>query len=223
MHKSVLNNIIIQLRGNTFGIHDTAVEPMSRHKWRTVRYIAKELGISAYIDAPLNVEPEYDISQAQMFNFLTDRKFISLKDAEMDSENVSEDTLRLLEIIVTNADAIIQHDIDIKGILALGVFIMHHKDSIDYEKLHTWITHLGLWGMTSFMGSILTDTFHVPEAEVRIMLHHNKKADKIFRRCLEKSLEKHSSSFTLKIKLAPIETMSYNFFHAITRITDIEE
>lgn len=223
MHKSVLNNMIIQLRGNAFGIHDTAVEPMSRHKWRTVKHVAKEIGISPYIDAPLEVEPEYDVSQAQMFNFLTDRKFIGVKDAEMDSENVSEDTLRMLEIIVTNANAIIQKDIDIKGILALGVFMQRHKDSIDYEKLNGWIMHLGLASMASFMGSIITDTFHLPQNEVGIIFKHNKKADKVFKRALEKSIVKHSASFFLRIKLAPIETISYNFFHAITKITDIEE
>ncbi len=236
MHRLIVHNLICLLKEHTFGMpatdgeregEATPLAPMSPHKWRTLNYVAETLGIAAYIAEPPTPFPEYDVNDAQLFNHWTNKRYMQLRDEEMASDSLSEDTLRLLDIIVMNADHIITHDVDIKGIVALGLHIQKHKATIDYEKLNYWLGRIGIIQLASFEGNILVSALGFDADDIPFLIRRTKSRDrqarKNFVRCIDKALEKHSFSMSERLGLAMNETLSHRFFSAISLVTDIEE
>ena len=236
MHRLIVHNLICLLKGHALGLpatdgdigsEATPIAPMSPHKWRTLNYVAETLGIAPYIAEPPAPFPEYDVNDAQLFNHWTNKRYMQLRDDEMASDTLSEDTLRLLDIIVMNADHIITHDVDIKGIVALGLHIQHHKGTIDYEKLNYWLSRIGIIQLASFEGNMLVSALGFNADDIPFLVRRSKSRDKQarhnFLRCIDKALEKHSFSMSARLGLAMNETVSHRFFSAISLVTDIEE
>ena len=236
MHRLIAHNLICLIKEHTFGLpatdgdideEATPIAPMSPHKWRTLNYVAETLGIAAYIAEPPTPFPEYDVNDAQLFNHWTNKRYMQLRDEEMASDTISEDTLRLLDIIVMNADHIIIHDVDVKGIVALGLHIQQRKATIDYEKLNYWLSRIGIIQLASFEGNILVSALGLNPDDIPFIVRRTKgrdmKARNSFIRCIDKALEKHSFGMTARLGLALNETLSHRFFSAISLVTDIEE
>lgn len=236
MHRLIVHNLICLIKERTFGLpatdgesddEATPIAPMSPHKWRTLDYVAETLGISQYIaESPVSVS-EYNVNDAQLFNHWTNKRYMQLRDDEMASDTLSEDTLRLLDIIVMNADHIITHDVDIQGIVALGLHIQRHKATIDYEKLSQWLSRIGIIQLASFEGNMLVSALGFNADDIPFIVHRSKSRDKQARkhfiRCIDKALERHSFGMYARLGLAMNETLSHRFFSAISLVTDIEE
>ena len=236
MHRLIVHNLICLIKERTFGMPATdgeggngadSIVPMSPHKWRTLSYVAETLGISQYIAETPASYIEYNVNDAQLFNHWTNKRYMQLRDEEMASDTLSEDTLRLLDIIVMNADHIITHDVDVQGIIALGLHIQQHKDTIDYDKLNHWLSRIGIIQLASFEGNILVSALGFNADDIPFLVHHSKSRDKQahkhFIRCIDKALEKHSFGMSARLGLAMNETLSHRFFSAISLVTDIEE
>jgi len=236
MHRLIVHNLICLIKEHAFGLPPTdgvgddaatPIVPMSHHKWRTLNYVADTLGISQYIAGTPASAHEYNVNDAQLFNHWTNKRYMQLRDEEMASETLSEDTLRLLDIIVMNADHIITHDVDIKGIIALGLHIQQHKATIDYEKLNNWLSRIGIIQLASFEGNMLVSALGFNADDIPFLVRRTKSRDKQARnhfiRCIDKALEKHSFGMSSRLGLAMNETLSHRFFSAISLVTDIEE
>lgn len=250
MHACITHNMLQLLRAGAFGFTDTEIRMMSPHKWRTLRYVADTLGVLPYCEKQLRAvfplpstgeatdvtPPYYDVNNAQLFNHWTNKRYERIRDEEMerlsslileDDGSNAEATLRLLDILVMNADYIITRDIDVKGIIALGVHMKRYRESIDYEQLDYWLGHIGIIQLASFQGNMLVSALGFKEEDVPFLKKRSKSSDKqarrSFIRCIKLALQKHTFSNTMRLQLALNETVSYRFFSAISMVTDIEE
>ncbi|MBQ0073001.1 MAG: hypothetical protein KBT34_02275 [Prevotella sp.] len=252
MHNSIVRNIIVLLESGAFGTvggdsikeESPLLVAMSPHKWRTLIKIAKELNVLSYIaagadalhgqenlsNAFLENLKEYDVTirdldvrDAQLYNHWTSKRLVEVHEEEMNSPNLSEETLNLLDIIIYNADEIITHDVNIEGIIALGVYVRSKKDKIDYEKLSTWLRYVGMVNVASLLGNILIDCMSFKEEELPFVIKPYKKAKNLFMHSLVNALKKHTCSNATRMNIAMLETVSHRFVSAISLVTDIEE
>lgn len=250
MHACIIHNILQLLKAGAFGSVDADIRMMSPHKWRTLRYVADTLGVLPYCEGQLRAVapipftgeatngafPVYDVNSAQLYNHWTNKRYERIRDEEIermstlpqeDDSGNAEATLRLLDILVMNADYIITRDIDVKGIIALGVHIIRYREAIDYEQLDDWLGHIGIIQLASFQGNILVSALGFKEEDVPFLKKRSKSRDKqarrSFVRCINRALQKHSFSNTMRLRLALNETVSHRFFSAISMVTDIEE
>lgn len=224
---------------------DTLV-PMTPHKWRKLVMAAEELHILPYINLALeqckndpNLHPvlkvlltqkeetlklsDIDTSKAMLYNHWTQRSWQNVKEEELNSGNISEATLNLLDIIIYNADAIITKDTDVEGIIALGRFVRQYAADIDYEKLTSWLSQIGLVQLANLEGSMLVSSMGFTEAELPFVRKPHRNAHKLFMNSIEKVFSKHSFSNATRMNVAMLETLSNRFVRAITMVTDIEE
>lgn len=251
MHKCITYNIIQLLKAGAFGFTDGDIKKMSPHKWRTLRYVAETLGVLPYCEAQLRAVapalmssdtdaatgfPVYDVNNAQLFNHWTNKRYEHIRDEEMsrisslsvtNESGEAEATLRLLDILVMNADYIITKDIDMKGIIALGVHLQRYHEAIDFDMLDNWLARIGILQLSSFQANILVSVFGFKEEYIPFLKKRTKNSDKNARRslirCINLALQKHSFSNKMRLSLALNETISHRFFSAISLVTDIEE
>lgn len=225
---------------------ETELTPMSQHKWRKLAMAAEQLGILPYIaqgaelmretgvipialynmfdnpDKSISIS-EYNTSTAQLYNHWTSKRLDSIREEEMNSAVISEETLTLLDIIITNADAIITQDVSIEGIIALGYYIRHHREQIDFDKLQQWISHIGMIRMASLQATMLVSCMHFNSDELPFLIKEEKNAKRLFMNSFTKALKKHSCSNSARMNVAMLETLSHKFFSAISLVTDVEE
>ena len=245
MHKAITHNLLFLLKACLYGLPDGDIMPMSQHKWRVLREVARQLNVLPYIlpylereeatgadtftresianDCPLRDEPEYDASEAYLFNHWTNKRLLNIREEEMNSHNISEDTLRLLDILVMNIDSIITRDVDVQGFMALGMHMQRHSSGIDYEKLRLWIRRLGIVQIASLEGNILVQALGALPDDVPFIHNKQNNAGQHFMRSIRRALQKHSFSTSTRLNVAMLETVSYRFYKAITMVTDIEE
>lgn len=241
IHETITQNLLTLIRAGAFmQTEGAAVVAMSPHKWRTLLAVAERMHVCAYVAWGahlLNGDPhlhpmmngldhqvkEFNTADAHLFNIMTQKKLDAVREEEMNSREISEDTLVLLDIIIRNADDIIVSDVTMEGIIALGVFIREHRDSIDWDKLRSWLSRVGLVRLAALEASMLMDVFHFDVDEVPFASKHYKHAEAMLVRTVEKALEKHSFSMLTRMDVAMLETISHRFMSAISLVTDIEE
>ncbi len=248
MHSTIINNLLILTECGAFGSkpEEGDLSFMSPYKWRQLVAAAEQLKVLPYVAMaseqlkgckPLIPafydclsEPErkvvaepYNVGDVHLFNHWTDKRLEELKEEEMNSRETSDETLMLLDMIVRNAVSMIQKDVDIDGIIALGLYIRQYKEKIDYEKLGRWLSRIGLINMASLMGNMLTLCLHIPQEDVPLAIKQQPVAQKLFMNRVVKAFEKHHCSNAARLNNAFVETVSHKFVSAISLVTDIEE
>lgn len=248
MHYTIINNLLILTECGAFGTTPTegSLDYMSPYKWRQLVAAAEQLKILPYValgaeqlkgnktlipalydclsdpERKLTVET-YDVGEVHLINHWTDKRLEDLKEEEMNSRETSDETLMLLDIIVRNAVSMIQKDIDVDGIIAVGLYIRQNKDRIDYVKLGKWLSRIGMVKMASLIGNMLVLNMHLPAEEVPFAIRESKVASRLFNNRVEKAFGKHHFRNATRLNNAFIETVSHKFISAISLVTDIEE
>ena len=248
MHEAILNNLSILLERGAFDTTPAGMtlQPMSPHKWRKMADIAQRLNIMRFIgngaelmkdDAVLSSvllealekngykteEAAFDSSSAHLFNHWTQERLDDTREEEMNSHNTSDESLILLDIIIKNAEYVITNDTSIEGIITMGQYIRANKDKIDYDKLRSWLAHIGLVQIASMEGNMLIDCLHFEASELPFVTKPFPRARKLFMHSIIKVFGKHSFSNATRMNVAMLETISHRFMKAISMVTDIEE
>lgn len=252
MNPIIIDNYITLLRAGALKSKNNEILPMSLHKWRMLGNMAKEhhvqtfladgialikesdpdnaknlpdlkdVGLSEY--TKYDVEGSFDASKAYLVNSISKRRWEELREGEMnDIENISDETLQLLDIIIMNADYAIDTQINIEGILFLGRFLHMNKDLINSTKLNHWLTQTKMSAMANMQGTILTDIFDYPQEEIPFLTKPYHKAEDIFMQTLENTFKKHRIPLFTCLQLAALETIYCRFSGAISIVRDVEE
>lgn len=246
LHDTIIINFMLLLRAGAFGIikEDEGLVPMSPHKWRVLVKVGEELKVLPYLNMALPLFEkdenlhnvlreelakrdtsmvELDTSSASLYNHWTQKHWEEVREEEMNSHDISEDTLRLLDLIIYNADAIIVKDVNVEGLIVLGRFMMDHSSTISYDKLSQWLSRIGLVQIASLEGSMLVSAMGLKQENLPIVNKVYRNSQKLFMNSIVKVFEKHSFSNFVRMDVAMLETLSNRFVRAITLVTDIEE
>ena len=85
---------------------------------------------------------------------------------EMHSIDTSTETLRMLQLIVFNTNAMLNRGINLDAIIRLGQFLRNKGDKVDFLKLEKWLSALHLQRMAQLQGSILIAVFGFEKDEI---------------------------------------------------------
>lgn len=239
---------MLLLVNGAFGGSKDAIHllPMSPYKWRqlvvaavnmnVMRYIARgaemlkdekhihQALFEALIEKDHGVqEQEFDPTTAHLFNHWTNTTLDEVREEEMNAYNTSDETLILLDYIIKNAEHIITKDISVEGIVTMGCYIRDNKNKIDYDKLRSWLSRIGLVQIASMEGNMLISCLHFTAEELPFVTRPFSKAQRLFMHSVNKVFRKHSFSTLTRMNVAMLETLSYRFVKAISTVTDIEE
>lgn len=252
MNTSIRNNLTALLKTGAF---DSAprIEPMSPHKWRRLVQAAERLGVLGYVamgngrlssDLPalkqaqalsglVTFQRQFPLIDASLFNHWSDKRLMEVREGEMNAPDTSEETLFLLDTIVANAHSIVTTGINVEGILSLGRITRQHHNSIDTDKLRSWLSHIGLVQTANFEANILIECWDFHAWEIPFYRKPYPKVKALHDRTLQYALDTRPTSFTsltrtqfstlTRLNIALVETLSYKFMSAISKITDIEE
>lgn len=250
LHNTITTNLLTLLRVGAFGA--TASDEltiMSDHKWRRLADAADKLRILPYIargaqqladdknlptllptllsarkeETQAQESIRYDYSNARLYNFFTSHRRDGVINDETSHPDMSEESLNLLDIIISIMDDMITKDINIHGLLTLGTYIRQHRKEIDAQKVNSWLSHIGLVQVASLEGNILVQNFGFSPEELPFLIKEKKSAGRILIHKTEHAFHNHTFSNTTRLDIAMLETLSYHFMRGITMITDIEE
>lgn len=163
---------------------------------------------------------------------------------EHHSIDTSVTSLELLILITRNTTDILNHGINILGILQLGVFLRAKGHKVDYVKLENWLHKLSLHDMAAYIGSILIYIFGLEENEIpfigksrksskyaidrlmanteRILIRRHIYPDR-YEQDRKLPSRKEITSSLRYWKYIPLETTSRFFTNSVRHITEIEE
>lgn len=249
MNPIILENYITILRAGAFKSKDNEIIPMSLHKWHVLGKMAKEHNVQDFLsdgikyiqesqnsDIPdINIVDQsiiaaedandiFNASKAYLSYNSSKRKWEELREEEMsDIHNISDETLQLLDIIIMNADYIIDSMVNIEGLLLLGRFIRENKKAIDYTKLNNWLAKTKMVSMAEMLGTILIKFFDFSQDELPFMKTQVKNSDRIFTETLEHTFQKQRTPLLTCLHLATLETLCHRFSKVISVVRDVEE
>ncbi|MBR4275711.1 MAG: hypothetical protein IKQ32_01940 [Prevotella sp.] len=242
MHSSVVNNLTTLLKVGAFGTtsdtnHDKSshgIIPMSPYKWRVLCKAADKLGVTGYVAMGaekmgmsdlglLTFQREYPLVNASLFNHWSDKHLMEVREEEMNAPDTSDETLMLLDTIVANAHEMIADNVSVEGIISLGRMIRQNHDKIDFTKLSSWLSTIGLVQTANLEANILIDFWGMSPDEIPFYVKPYPKASKLYHEAICNALDTGTFSTATRLNIAMTETLSYNFVKAISKITDIEE
>lgn len=250
MNPIILENYITILRAGAFrSSKDNEIIPMSLHKWHVLGKMAKEHNVEDFLsegikhiqesqnpDIPdINIveqsdisteeaKDSFDASKAYLSYNLSKRKWEELREEEMsDIHNISDETLQLLDIIIMNADYVIDSMVSLEGLLLFGRFIRENKRTIDYTKLNNWLAKTKMVSMAELLGTILIEFFDFSQDEFPFMRTSVKSSRRIFIQSLENTFHKQHTPILTCLYLATFETLCHRFSGIISVVRDVEE
>ena len=91
-----------------------------------------------------------------MHNSFLNRRLAKIQKEEPHVIDTSMETVYLLRLIVSNANAMLSGGISIRGIIQLGQYLRTRGDKVDFVKLDNWLTKLHLQRMAQLEGSVLS-------------------------------------------------------------------
>ena len=226
-------NLFTKLRSENFGTKEE-LEAMTTFKKKKIAQMMKNL----------NNVPSGEVL---MHNSFLNRRLTKIQKEEPHVIDTSMETIYLLRLIVSNANAMLSGGISIRGIIQLGLYLRTRGDKVDFVKLDTWLGKLQLRRMAQLQGSMLMSVFNFEQDELPFVRHVEAAANKLVLRSVTHSAsdtaeEWHfrqlSSGFVQNnsallrrnlrrslryITYAPLETVS-NFFNNFARsLQEIEE
>ena len=170
------------------------------------------------------VNENFNASKAYLSSNLSKRKWEELREEEMsDIHNISDETLQLLDIIIMNADYVIDSTVSLEGLLLFGRFIRENKKAIDYTKLNNWLAKTKMVSMAELLGTILIEFFDFSQDEFPFMRTSVKSSEKIFTQTLEHTFHKQRTPLLTCMHLAAFESLCHRFSGIISVVRDVEE
>ena len=225
-------NLFTKLRSENFGTQEE-LEAMTTFKKKKIAQMMKNL----------NNVPSGEVL---MHNSFLNRRLNKIQKEEPHVIDTSMETVYLLRLIVSNANAMLSGGISIRGIIQLGQYLRTRGDKVDFVKLDNWLTKLHLQRMAQLEGSVLITFFDFEKDEIPFVSRVEKGAYKLTLRSLyyntqeakDIEFEQTATGFvrttggTMRkslrrsmryITYAPIETIS-NFTHKVFHsLSEIEE
>lgn len=104
--------------------------------------------------------------ETELSNSLLNKRFHKIIYNERHSIDTSVETLRMLQLIVFNTNAMLNRGINLDGIIRLGQFLRGKGDKVDFLKLENWLSSLHLQRMAQLQGSILIAVFGFGKDEI---------------------------------------------------------
>lgn len=249
------------------------IEPMSDFKWNRLYDIALQQSVLSTAAAGIKCNPHTPAAMPQhivdrfleaddavshddneerngdplLSNRLLNRRIRKTRERENTSEERSESTLQLFNLIIANTNQILTRGISYGHLLPIGVFLRRHGDRVDFVKLDRWLEKCHIKNLAQLYGSILISTLDFEEEEVpfvsridpyayrqamRSLLHHTNvdAKDWQFHQSTTGLVENDPKAMMRTVKnsmkyfaYAPIETTS-NLLHSfITNLAELEE
>ena len=103
---------------------------------------------------------------AELSNKWLNKRYHKIIYNEMHSIDTSTETLRMLQLIVFNTNAMLNCGINLDAIIRLGQFLRNKGDKVDFLKLEKWLSELHLQRMAQLLGSILIAVFGFEKDEI---------------------------------------------------------
>lgn len=103
---------------------------------------------------------------AELSNKWLNKRYHKIIYNEMHSIDTSTETLRMLQLIVFNTNAMLNRGINLDAIIRLGQFLRNKGDKVDFLKLEKWLSVLHLQRMAQLQGSILIAVFGFEKDEI---------------------------------------------------------
>ncbi len=247
MHEVITHNLLLLLRLGAFDYDAGEVLlPMSQHKWRRLVEAAAAMNVLRYVrpaaekvrqqrhvspvlyDALAQREDAHDrplltTAEPRLYNRWTQHRLEDVRETEMNSATTSEETLIVLDHVVRNAMEMITHDINVSGIVDMGVYIRANKERVNYTRLQEWFDRIGLVQIASLEGRMLIDCMGFSEDELPFVRRRFKNARSLFMHSFQRPFEKHSLGNATRMDVAMLETLTHRLARTIHMVTDIEE
>lgn len=225
-------NLFTKLRSENFGTQEE-LEAMTTFKKKKIAQMMKNL----------NNVPSGEVL---MHNSFLNRRLTKIQKEEPHVIDTSMETIYLLRLIVSNANAMLSGGISIRGIIQLGLYLRTRGDKVDFVKLDNWLIKLHLQRMAQLEGSVLITFFNFEQDEIPFVKLVERGAYKLTLRSLYYNIKDmedikfqqsqvgfvHTTSGSMRKNLrrsmrffgyAPIESAS-NFFNGFFRsLSEIEE
>lgn len=225
-------NLFTKLRSENFGTQEE-LEAMTTFKKKKIAQMMKNL----------NNVPSWEVL---MHNSFLNRRLTKIQKEEPHVIDTSMETVYLLRLIVSNANAMLSGGISIRGIIQLGQYLRTRGDKVDFVKLDNWLTKLHLQRMAQLEGSVLITFFNFEQDEIPFVKLVERGAYKLTLRSLYYNIKDmedikfqqsqvgfvHTTGGSMRKNLrrsmrffgyAPIESAS-NFFNGFFRsLSEIEE
>ena len=103
---------------------------------------------------------------AELSNKWLNKRYHKIIYNEMHSIDTSTETLRMLQLIVFNTNAMLNRGINLDAIIRLGQFLRNKGDKVAFLKLEKWLSALHLQRMAQLQGSILIAVFGFEKDEI---------------------------------------------------------
>ena len=116
---------------------------------------------------------------AELSNKWLNKRYHKIIYNEMHSIDTSTETLRMLQLIVFNTNAMLNRGINLDAIIRLGQFLRNKGDKVDFLKLEKWLSALHLQRMAQLQGSILIAVFGFEKDEIDFVKKEEPVADKL--------------------------------------------
>lgn len=225
-------NLFTKLRSENFGTQEE-LEAMTTFKKKKIAQMMKNL----------NNVPSGEVL---MHNSFLNRRLTKIQKEEPHVIDTSMETVYLLRLFVSNANAMLSGGISIRGIIQLGQYLRTRGDKVDFVKLDNWLTKLHLQRMAQLEGSVLITFFNFEQDEIPFVKLVERGAYKLTLRSLYYNIKDmedikfqqsqvgfvHTTGGSMRKNLrrsmrffgyAPIESAS-NFFNGFFRsLSEIEE
>lgn len=229
----IQRNVFKQLRSQYFQSAET-LDPMTRFKMKKLDWLLKHVS-------------ESEAGEVVLATHFLNRKLKTIQNDEHHAIDTSVETVYLLRIIVSNLNAMLNHGVNLKGIIQLGQYLRTRGDKVDFVKLDNWLNRLHIVRLAQLEGSVLVKFFRFDVDEIPFIHRLEKGAGKLTLRSLGNSLQDieeewhfrqnkvgfvHNNGRVLRRNLrqsmlyfgyAPMET-TFNFLHNFARsLSEIEE
>lgn len=244
-----------------------AIEPMSPFKWRQLAAmtIGKDVcrpvsvGIrnhqyDKWVTIPQNLLPETeedtrpatDTKHTELANFWLKRKLHKIRENEIHAIDTSTETLELLDIMLACITTMLNHDVSIRQLIRLGVYLRTKGDKVDFVKFENWLHRLHIYRIAGLQGCFLIAAMGFEADELPFVHGMEKNTEKLLEYALTRKqceyepwhvndanpvfIHTNSKALWWRIhrcwhymRYAPIETVSNLIMSMANSIAEVEE
>lgn len=262
----IKRNFFGLIRSGAFNEYVT-LEPMSPFKWRQLAAmtVGKDVchpvavGIrnhqyDKWVNIPDNLIPDTEedkrptaeTTHPEMANFWLNRKLRKIRENEIHAIDTSTDTLELLDIMLICITAMLNHDVSIRQLIRLGVYLRTKGDKVDFVKFENWLHRLHIYRIAGLQGCFLIMAMgfeadelpflHNTELHTERLLNyaltrqqgeyepwHVNDSKPVFIHTNSKALWCRIHRCSLYMRYAPIETLSNLIMSMASSIAEVEE
>lgn len=127
-----------------------------------------------------------EMPEAEMSNFLLNRRLHKIRTRELHAIDTSVETLCTLNIILYNVYLMLNSGLSFNAILCLGKYMRTSGDKVDFVKLDAWLASLHMQRMAQMEGSILVLFFGFEQSELPFVRRITPQARAVVERALGK-------------------------------------